>query len=774
MGSSEPPSEQYNTGYMGARAGHGKIPLGDDLPQVGYGRQDSQPDSQDFRRELPGSLQTLFDPNTDNTNASKVSRRDKRPAFAKPSHGFQSSKGVSSIERAPQPFGKEQWPLAEDFTRDETATNQSNVVNSSELQRKSINYQEALKFPGEESPTTNSHPEGPELEPEMLLQPETRPISHEQLIIEVKGIYAGLVMVEAKCIDIDERQSAAAQEKDPLKKVLLKNDQWQSLIALHKQLLHEHHDFFLASQHPSASPALSRLAAKYSMPARMWRHGIHAFLEVLRHRLPESLEHMLAFIYIAYTMMALLYETVSAFEDTWIECLGNSAFTYLMNRFAYMCVLVGDLGRYRMAIEDHEPKDRETWSNVARFWYNKAVDKSPNVGRLYHHLAILARPYSLEQLSLYTKSLTCIAPFESARGSIMTLFNPILHGKESNFRRISSFETLFIRTHGILFTSQPSQSPDQFHASIDELERDDIFDKFIAKAPSKFRENGVYVAVSNIAALFEYGMTRHGSSKAGLREAFENARHVKDEASKPSPHQTISPTHVDGSGTNLTSSRGDKTIPSRDATYDAENLAPSTQLPIANVDNLRSPDSNPSSDFVSQSSRLTSITLGTALKRVKDKNVYPLVHVYLTFLWSLIIVQEACRYFEKEVIWRIIEKDVPWVAVCFFLNELAGESQAMTDKVLGEDFPRPEKEKGRPLPEDFVMRGQLYTQWYYPINWFVDPVIDDDERTLDLPSMVLPRIERILWLGVRIASVGMCAYGREVANRPTGETMDLL
>ena len=89
------------------------------------------------------------------------------------------------------------------------------------------------------------------------------------------------------------------------------------------QLLHEHHDFFLASQHPAASPALSRLAAKYSMPARMWRHGIHAFLEVLRHRLPESLEHMLAFIYIAYSMMALLYETVPAFEDTWIECLGG-------------------------------------------------------------------------------------------------------------------------------------------------------------------------------------------------------------------------------------------------------------------------------------------------------------------------------------------------------------------------------------------------------------------------------------------------------------------
>src|SRR4051812_38137484 len=31
------------------------------------------------------------------------------------------------------------------------------------------------------------------------LQPETRPIAQEQLVNEVKGIYAGLVMVEKKC-----------------------------------------------------------------------------------------------------------------------------------------------------------------------------------------------------------------------------------------------------------------------------------------------------------------------------------------------------------------------------------------------------------------------------------------------------------------------------------------------------------------------------------------------------------------------------------------------
>lgn len=71
------------------------------------------------------------------------------------------------------------------------------------------------------------------------------------------------------------------------------------------------------------------------MPARMWKHGIHSFLELLRHRLPDSTEYMLAFIYLAYQMMALLYETVPTLEDTWIECLG-------------------DLGGYWMAIEDDD------------------------------------------------------------------------------------------------------------------------------------------------------------------------------------------------------------------------------------------------------------------------------------------------------------------------------------------------------------------------------------------------------------------------------------
>ncbi|UPK92028.1 hypothetical protein LCI18_002963 [Fusarium solani-melongenae] len=277
-------------------------------------------------------------------------------------------------------------------------------------------------------------------------QPETRPISQDQLVAEVKGIYAGLVMVETKCIEVDNAQAANTDTNTNPK---LDNDQWQTLIALHRTLLHEHHDFFLASQHPSASPALRRLASKYSMPAHMWRHGIHSFLELLRHRLPASLEHMLTFLYLAYSIVALLYETVPAFEDTWIECLG-------------------DLGRYRMAVEDDHIRDREIWTGVSRHWYSKASDVSPTTGRLYHHLAILARPHALQQLSHYAKSLCVLIPFASARESIMALFDPgISAGSTSS--RLATIDAAFVKAHGTLSSPQErlQESKDEFFEQLE-------------------------------------------------------------------------------------------------------------------------------------------------------------------------------------------------------------------------------------------------------------------------------------------------------------------
>ena len=540
-------------------------------------------------------------------------------------------------------------------------------------------------------------------ETELLLQPETKPISHEQLVVEVKGIYTGLVMVENKCIDLDEKQTLAAQEKDPDKKTNLTQEQYSALIALHKTLLHEHHDFFLASQHPSASPALSRLAAKYSMPARMWRHGIHAFLEVLRHRLPESLDHMLAFIIIAYSMMALLYETVPSFEDTWVECLG-------------------DLGRYRMAIEDDDEEDRVVWSGVARFWYTKASDKSPKVGifpelavlftdakevgRLYHHLAILAPSYTINQLSLYGRSLTCIIPFASAKGSIMTLFQPVLESQEGTYNRSAAIEKLFIKAHGLQFLGNLGA---EFEACVSQLLDQGLFEKLINRTGSRFKEIGVMAALSSYASVFEYGAVRsQGGSRSILRLAYEEDQARKEvDSAQASEHNGQAP------------------------------------RPIPSIESLTPEEARVSKINIASASGLAFGLFLIGLQRPRDKNVYPMLHAYFVIISSFCSVPNA--------IWWI-QQFIPWSDIATFLNCHA-TAETMTARVTSNSFPG--FQSGiidTPLAEDFALRGQWCAEDFFPANWFSETKADDDERTVERPSMAPLRLERILYSGCRIAS----------------------
>lgn len=312
-GSPDPPLGSPAVHSMTTRGHHAKstsggLSVGKDQ---GFGNQSNQANDFQYRRDTHGTTTPLWDPNTDNPNTGKAFDKGRYQSLPNNPSRLNPSKDHGPKSRNPSLLHRDRRPQALKARREQPMSNEPETLVLE-------NPRKPLTLKMEQAPSGGDSPE-------MLLQPDTRPISHEQLVVEVKGIYAGLVMVEAKCIDIDERQSTALQEKNATKRTNLRNDQWQSLIALHKTLLHEHHDFFLASQLPSASPALSRLATKYSMPARMWRHGIHGFLEVLRHKLPDTLEHMLAFLYIAYSMMALLYEyeTVSTFEDTWIECLGN-------------------------------------------------------------------------------------------------------------------------------------------------------------------------------------------------------------------------------------------------------------------------------------------------------------------------------------------------------------------------------------------------------------------------------------------------------------------
>lgn len=527
------------------------------------------------------------------------------------------------------------------------------------------------------------------------MQPESRPISQEQLASEVKSIYAGLTMVETKCITVDKAQAATPGKR-------LAPEHWQALIALHRTLLHEHHDFFLASQHPSASPALRRLAGKYTMPARMWQHGIHPFLELLRLGLPHTLDYMLAFIYLAYQMMALLYETVPAFEDTWIECLG-------------------DLGRYRMAIEDEDIRDRETWANVAKSWYYKAADRNPTVGRLSHHLAILARSNALQQLYYYTASLSSVEPFKPARESIMNLFGPLLPKKEGQtvaYIPDQPVDTNFVKAHALLFTKFAKAGYEQ--VSQDFMAGLDIQ---IGRVTAKWREQGVYIAVSNLTAWFDYGVDLNIIRQIFLLRAAQRKS-------------------VEAASGQLPSTNDQKPKPT-DPSITEDQIQPQ-------LDGL----SNDPAFF--QARRLTYDTLALALRRVGDKNVLPHVHVMLSFLSTLASIPYVSH----------LVNQIPWAELVAFLNALIKTERQMDPNVSINDllsqplFPGDETDEDRdeqPLPEDYLVRGLVWVQEYLPPNW-LRRELEEEDRYLELASTAKNRTERVLRLGHRLSKVSCILF----------------
>jgi rRNA-processing protein FCF1 len=148
---------------------------------------------------------------------------------------------------------------------------------------------------------------------------------------------------------------------------------------------------------------------------------------------------------------------------------------------------------------------------------------------------------------------------------------------------------------------------------------------------------------------------------------------------------------------------------------------------------------------LSFSKRLAYEILGVALQRVGDSNVLPHVHIWLVFL-AYVVKSEAAI--------RLLENEFPWEHLVFMLNSLVGQSDQ--DRFGCKEFPVPEKGRGRPLPEDYILRGLEWARKYFPNRWFEDAQVDEEERSVEVPSMENVRIERILWLATQVAANGEC------------------
>ena len=554
----------------------------------------------------------------------------------------------------------------------------------------------------------------------MLLQPDTRPITAEQLVNEVKGIYSGLVIDEKKCVE-NIAQRASTGEK-------LSNDEWQALIALHRTLLYEHHDFLvcdrtliqpyavhssnilqLASQHPTASPALRGLAKKCAMPARLWENGIHAFLELLRQQLPDSYDHMLAFVYIAYNMMTLFMESIPRFLETWIERLG-------------------DLARYRMAIEEINMRDRKIWSNAARMWYNKAADLSPSVGRFQHHLAVLAQPMIVQQLFYYSKSLVSVIPFEKARESIMLLFSPFLDEEKGadTFQKYATIESSLVAAFGILFTRGRVQDYTRSASQYTEH-----LGTSITRMGVQWKSQGPEVASSLIVGLLDFG-----NENSCLWKGFnDNVAAVKSRRSDREETDSLKLEREDAKTQELLREEFWRSVTGN--SYEIANR-PMLHHGTGSEDKFESSD-----EVMAHVLHLFYETVAIVAQRSGDQNTVPFMNIILSFLWDLAYIPGGLM---------CLECYVPWEWIIVFLNTIE-RSRICDERVESERFPQQIYEPDRHLPEDFCMRGVRWATHVFPPGYFTRSVPDEDERMLEPPHFESQRVERCVWLGMRLASV---------------------
>ncbi|KHO01376.1 uncharacterized protein MAM_00377 [Metarhizium album ARSEF 1941] len=577
--------------------------------------------------------------------------------------GVRLGKRDEDFVRGTNPSGRQLWIASDEATEafenvpgpPQTTQTQTRLASSS-THRRSSQHRRQRNAGHHRAQSQRSYDTARAVE--MIRELVTREICSDQLVPEITGIYSGIILLESKCMEYGRTQLDV--DLNPV--------QYKALSGLHRSLLNEYHDFLLASQHPSASEKLKDLPSRLFIPARMWRHGIHSYLELLRRKLPGSHEYMLSFVYIAYSMVGLLYETIPLFRDTWIECLG-------------------DLGRYRMAIEDSDIQDRENWTRVSRNWYTMASNKIPRVGRLYHHLAILARPDVIQQLFFYAKSLCVPVPFPSSRETVKVLFDPLLD-PESTPENLAPVDLAFVRVHGLFYFAK-EEHKDLLHSSMQEfLSR---LEDHIERKNVLWRQHGYLTGISLGCLLLGYGDKSNVLMRV-IPKPQEEAPHTVESQQSDSPME------------------------------DSADVEPSENFKMA--------------------VELAARTYKIVIDRNGDPSVLPCIHTLLVFYQYMLEFAVGRQY---------LEDSLPWAETADVLNYLVRLCDFGPRSEDSLEFPMPEPGDRRPLPEDYALRGLLYTQDYFPEGWFDGAEFDETHIVVEPPSIGFQRYERILWLGRRIA-----------------------
>ncbi|KAF7716242.1 Uncharacterized protein PECH_008476 [Penicillium ucsense] len=544
-----------------------------------------------------------------------------------------------------------------------------------------------------QSAVTGMIPSSPVPEPsswnevDIFKQPETNTITGSQLVAEVRTIYAGLVMVEKKCCQVDKQQSELNSE--------LTATQWQAIISLHRTLLNEHHDFFLASQHPSASASLKDVPEKHNMLVRMWEHGIMGLLEVFRLRLPDSNELMMDFFYLAFSTLTLFLESVPRFRQFWIECLGK-------------------LAEYQITVNTSDIRGQRHWANVGRDWYFRGAANCPGNGRHHRGLAALFHPRLspssgsksplglLQQFYHYTKALSTLDSCPSVHEELSVVLK---HFKHCTTAHRSDVATALMTVHYTLYRKGPRHD---FNNRMNDFF--EALKSFLGRTAWP-NEMGPLLMSCNFASVLGYGDTK----SLFAREFERLGKHCS--LSCAIEHAVVLWQQFDNRI-------------SLDDTHAAETTAAGMA------------DTCPPT--LLNAAKLSFQTLSFLLRRDRyDVSAWSEVHVSLVFIWALALCPFGMHW---------VEKMIPWRELVHFLNHLADHPPDYSE-IDPSEAPWIVGEPYEHLPEDFIIGGQTWAELYYPTGFFdAAPLINEEYPLLSWRTMCL-RWHRCLWLGHRIAQL---------------------
>ena len=169
-------------------------------------------------------------------------------------------------------------------------------------------------------------------------------------------------------------------------------------------------------------------------------------------------------------------------------------------------------------------------------------------------------------------------------------------------------------------------------------------------------------------------------------------------------------------------------------------------------------------------------TLDAVIERAWDDNALPFLHTALVFLFHVSSSEAAMERIEGEVPWKRIAQMMD-----IFMKKC--EKAKFEPQFHGKEIPPPHKgETQLRLPEDYAMRGLIWSENVYPKKWFGGETQDEEEKYFNLPSMAMVRCERMLWLCKRMAGTSKwltwddikkrfsvaSRYDKEVSPVPTG------